>query len=62
MSKQKKIRRFFDDGKLNPDVILSIMQEEKRERIKLTLGEDKLKSIFQDIPESRLKLEILGSL
>ena len=37
----KKIRRFFDDGKLNPDVILSIMQEEKPEKIKITLGEDK---------------------
>ena len=42
----KKIRRFNDDGRLNPDVILSIMQEQKEEKIKITIGDDKLKKYF----------------
>ena len=42
----KKIHRFFDEGRLNPDVILSIMQEQKEEKIKITLGDDKLKKYF----------------
>lgn len=44
-----KIRRFSQDGKLNSDVIDSIMQEQKPEKIKITLGEDKLRKYF---PES----------
>ena len=42
----KKMYRFFDEGRLNPDVILSIMQEQKEEKIKITLGDDKLKKYF----------------
>ncbi len=42
----KKMHRFFDEGRLNPDVILSIMQEQKEEKIKITLGDDKLKKYF----------------
>lgn len=30
----------------NPDVILSIMQEQKADKIKITLGDDKLKKYF----------------
>ena len=42
----KKIRRFYDEGRLNPDVILSIMQEEKEDKVKITLRDDKLKKYF----------------
>ena len=42
----KKIRRFYDEGRLNPDVILSIMQEQKEEKVKITLHDDKLKKYF----------------
>ena len=42
----KKMHRFFDEGRLNPDVILSIMQEQKEEKIKITLHDDKLKKYF----------------
>ena len=42
----KKIRRFYDEGRLNPDVIISIMQEQKEEKVKITLGDDKLKKYF----------------
>ena len=42
----KKMHRFFDEGRLNPDVIPSIMQEQKEEKIKITLGDDKLKKYF----------------
>ena len=42
----KKMHRFFDEGRLNPDVILSIMQEQKVEKIKITLSDDKLKKYF----------------
>ena len=42
----KKMHRFFDEGRLNPDVILSIMQEQKEEKNKITLGDDKLKKYF----------------
>ena len=42
----KKIRRFNDEGRLNPDVILSIMQEQKPEKIKITLGDEQIKKYF----------------
>ena len=42
----KKIRGFNDEGRLNPGVILSIMQEQKADKIKITLGDDKLKKYF----------------
>ena len=46
IEQSKKIRKFFDEGRLNPDVILSIMQEQKEEKIKITLTDDKLKKYF----------------
>lgn len=42
----KKIRRFYDEGRLNSDVILSIMQEEKEDKVKITLRDDRLKKYF----------------
>ena len=42
----KKIRRFSDEGRLNPDVILSIMQEQKPEKLKITLGDEQVKKYF----------------
>lgn len=42
----KKMRRFSKDGRLNPDITLSIMQEQKPEKLKLTIGEDKLRKYF----------------
>ncbi len=58
----KKIRRFSEEGRLNSDVILSIMQEEKDEPLKVTLNEKKLKRYFpkgytkEQIEETILKL------
>ncbi len=58
----KKIRRFYDDGKLNPDVILSIMQEQKSETLKVTLTDAKLKKFFpkhyskQQVEDTIIKL------
>ncbi|MBE7048465.1 MAG: ParB/RepB/Spo0J family partition protein [Ruminococcaceae bacterium] len=58
----KKIRRFHDEGKLNDNVILSIMQEQKPEKIKITFDEDKIKRYFpkgytkQQIEETIIKL------
>ena len=42
----KKMRRFYDEGKFSEDVALSIMQEQKHEKLKITLGDDKLKKYF----------------
>ena len=43
-----KMRRFSQNGKLNPDVIDSIMQEQKPEKIKITLAGDKVKKYFPE--------------
>ncbi|MBQ3426961.1 MAG: ParB/RepB/Spo0J family partition protein [Clostridia bacterium] len=50
-----KIRRFCKDGKVNPDVIDSIMQEEKPEKLKVVLKEDRLREYF---PKSYSKKQI----
>lgn len=50
-----KMRRFSQNGKLNPDVIDSIMQEQKPEKIKITLAGDKVKKYF---PENYTKRQI----
>ena len=42
----KKLRRFSEDGRLNNDVVLSIMQEQKPERIRIVFKEDKLRKYF----------------
>ncbi len=41
-----KIRKFAKDGKVNEDVIDSIMQEQKPMKMKITLKEDKLSKYF----------------
>ncbi len=51
----KKMRRFSEEGRLNPDVTLSIMQEQKPEKLKVTIGEDKLRKYF---PKSYSKQQI----
>ncbi len=58
----KKIRRFYDEGNLSRNVVLSIMQEQKPEKVKITLEEDKIKKYFpknytkQQIEDTILKL------
>lgn len=42
----KKLRRFSSEGRLNDDVVLSIMQEQKPEKIKITFKEDRLRKYF----------------
>lgn len=51
----KKMHSFCDGDKLNPDVILSIIQEQKPEKIKITLDDDKLKKYF---PKSYTKQQM----
>lgn len=46
IAQASKIRRFSQEGKLNPDVIDSIMQEQKPERISITFKEDRLRKYF----------------
>jgi ParB family chromosome partitioning protein len=42
----KKIRKFSDEGRLNSDVILSIMQEQKPEKIKISLDDEQVRKYF----------------
>lgn len=42
----KKIRKFADEERLNSDVVLSIMQEEKIQKFKVTFTEDTLRKYF----------------
>jgi ParB family chromosome partitioning protein len=42
----KKLRRFSDNGHLSDGVVLSIMQEQKPEKIKVVFKEDKLRKYF----------------
>ena len=57
-----KIRRFARDGKVNPDVIDSIMQEEKPTKLRVVLKEDRLREYFpksysqQQIEDTIMKL------
>lgn len=51
-----KMRRFSQNCKLNPDVIDSIMQEQKPEKIKITLAGDKVKKYFpEDYTEKQIE-------
>ena len=51
----KKIRRFSEEGKLSPDVILSIMQEQKPEKVKISFADEQIKKYF---PKSYTKKQI----
>lgn len=57
-----KMRKFSQNGKLDWNVIESIMQEQKEEKLKITLNEDKLRKYFpknyskQQIEETVIKL------
>lgn len=42
----KKLRKFSNDGRLNDSVVLSIMQEQKPIKIKITFKEDRLLKYF----------------
>ena len=42
----KKLRRFSESGRLNDDVVLSIMQEQKPEKIRVVLKEGSLRKYF----------------
>lgn len=42
----KKLRRFSEDGRLNGDVVLSIMQEQEPEKVSITLKENRLRKYF----------------
>lgn len=46
IEKAKKIRKFYDEGRLNHDVALSIIQEEKPEKLKITLADEQIKKYF----------------
>lgn len=50
-----KIRRFAQDKNLNPAVIDSIMMEQKPEKLKVTIGDDKIRKFF---PKSYSKQQI----
>jgi ParB family chromosome partitioning protein len=46
IAQASKIRRFAEEGRLNINVIDSIMQEQKPEKLKITFKEDKLRKYF----------------
>ena len=55
IAQAKKMRKEYEKGTLNPDVMISIMNEEKPEKVKITLGEDKIKRYF---PKNYTKKQI----
>lgn len=55
IAQARKMRKFHQDGNLSNAVIDSIMMEQKRETVKITLGEDKLKKYF---PKSYTKAKM----
>ncbi len=62
IAQASKMRKFSQDGKLDGNVVESIMQEQKPEKVKITLGEDKLRKYFpksftpQQIEDTVMKL------
>lgn len=46
IAQASRIRKFYQDGKLVPAVIEAIMQEQKPDKVKLTLREDRLRKFF----------------
>ena len=55
IAQAKKMRKEYEKGTLNPDVMIAIMNEEKPEKVKITLGEDKIKRNF---PKNYTKKQI----
>ena len=62
IAQASKMKKFAAEGKLSGDVIESIMQEQKPDKLKITLGEDKLRKYFpknfskQQIEDTVMKL------
>ncbi|MCK9480022.1 MAG: ParB/RepB/Spo0J family partition protein [Firmicutes bacterium] len=46
IAQASKIRKFAEEGRINVDVMDSIMQEQKPEKVKITFKEDKLRKYF----------------
>lgn len=46
IAQASKIRKFAEEGRINVDVMDSIMQEQKPEKLKITFKEDKLRKYF----------------
>lgn len=46
IAQASKIRKFAEEGRLNVDVMDSIMQEQKPEKVQITFKEDKLRKYF----------------
>jgi ParB family chromosome partitioning protein len=46
IAQASKIRKFAEDGRINVDVMDSIMQEQKPEKVRITFKEDKLRKYF----------------
>ena len=55
IAQAKKMRKEYEKGTLNSDVMIAIMNEEKPEKVKITLGEDKIKRYF---PKNYTKKQI----
>ena len=55
IAQAKKMRKEYEKGTLNPDVMIAIINEEKPEKVKITLGEDKIKRYF---PKNYTKKQI----
>lgn len=50
-----KMRQYFQEGRLTAEVIDAVMREQKPEKMKITIGEDKIKKYF---PKSYSKQQI----
>ena len=59
-----KLRKFAEDGKLNPDVILSIMQEEKPNQVEqFKIPKDRISKFFQPgTPAQKIEETIIKAL
>ena len=55
IAQAKKLRDFSENKRLDENVAISIMQEQKPEKLKVTIGEDKLRKYF---PKSYSKQQI----
>ena len=59
-----KLRKFAEDGKLNPDVILSIMQEEKPNQVEqFKMPKDRISKFFKPgTPAQKIEETIIKAL